>query len=142
MQLDNPPPSWQRRLRPDQSPEITSDAVQTAARARVMQKKTRHGNTHLRPGQDVRVGLDPSDDLAQDDAVRKNVHLETQGQASQSTATPDRCSGSNLPFDPIFLEIYLLIVQLPSQNLRCHPVGGAHDGQRLLPSTITVITAA
>lgn len=47
-------------------------------------EQCRKNNTHLRPGQDVRVGLDPSDDLAQDDAVRKNVHLGgDQGQASQ-----------------------------------------------------------
>lgn len=37
--------------------------------------------------------------------------------------------------------VYLLIVQLSSQNFRCHPVGGAHDGQRLLPRSITAETA-
>lgn len=35
--------------------------------------------------------------------------------------------------------VYLLIVQLPSEDFRGHPVGGAHDGQRLLPHTVTAI---
>ncbi|TNN33155.1 hypothetical protein EYF80_056677 [Liparis tanakae] len=37
----------------------------------------------------------------------------------------------------VSVQLYLLIVQLPSQNFRGHPVGGAHDGQRLLPYSIT-----
>ena len=35
-------------------------------------------------------------------------------------------------------QFYLLIVQLSSQNFRSHPIGRAHDGQRLLLCTITV----
>lgn len=35
----------------------------------------RDGDAHLRARQDVGVGLDPSDDLTQDDSVRKDVHL-------------------------------------------------------------------
>lgn len=34
-------------------------------------------------------------------------------------------------------QLYLLIIQLSSQNFRGHPVGGAHNGQRLLHDSIT-----
>lgn len=52
--------------------------------AAVMQHEATSNNAHLCPGKDVWVGLNPSNDLTQDDAVRKNVHLRgEEGQTSQ-----------------------------------------------------------
>lgn len=47
--------------------------------------KEEQPNAHLCPGEDVWVGLDPSDDLTQDDAVGKHVHLrgERKGRGPQ-----------------------------------------------------------
>lgn len=43
-----------------------------------------HNNSHLCPGQDVWISLNPSNDLTQDDAVSKNVHLSgEEGRTSQ-----------------------------------------------------------
>lgn len=40
--------------------------------------------------------------------------------------------------DPIGKDVHFLVVDLSSQDFRCHPVGGAHHSQRLLVGLFTV----
>lgn len=100
------------------------------------------GLTCLCAGQEVGICLNPSDDLTEDNAIGKNINLDTDTHSNsnkltkmnKSTRVVINCSFDLQWWEWLFNQVYkhhdsshLLIILLSAEHFRSHPVRRAHN---------------